>query len=206
MWKWLSQKSVQGWVKNLSKYVAQHNWTDFDSKKGFFLSSFLFLFENVILPAERKIEKIRIKRRFWTDVWLKKGQFLDRFLTLQHIYIHISGRVSPLRISIVSFVFQGGQESRVVSSEVMIIAFWCCKVTTSDCMGLIALYESASWQPWGRHFGVLEFFSATETPLFGAWLERCFFATLAGGFRRCSFKGHFGTSAFRTQAHFVVGT
>ena len=36
MWtELLSWKSVQGWVENLSNYVAQHNWTDFQLKKLF---------------------------------------------------------------------------------------------------------------------------------------------------------------------------
>ena len=88
MTKRLSQISVQGWVKNLSKYVAQHNWTDFDSKKWYFVSSIFFLSHS---PCRKKnvFEKQKRKKEETLDRFLtQKNQFLDRFLTLQ-IYIYI---------------------------------------------------------------------------------------------------------------------
>ena len=81
----------QGWAKNLSKYVAQRNWTVFDSKNGSCLSSFLFCFLQKEDFWKTKKEK---QRKIWTDLWLKKRQNLDRFLTLHYrvcvyIYIHV---------------------------------------------------------------------------------------------------------------------
>ena len=90
--KLLSWKSVQAWVENLSNYVAQHNWTDFQRKKMVFFFFFFFFFEKSHSPCRRKTifeNKNNKKRNFWTDFQLKKGQNLDRFSTLQHIYIYI---------------------------------------------------------------------------------------------------------------------
>ena len=83
--KLLSWKSVQGCVENPSKYVAQHNWTDFQRKK----LCFSFFLKNLILPAERRRFLNKKKTKKWTDFQLKQGQFLDGFSTLQRIYIYI---------------------------------------------------------------------------------------------------------------------
>ena len=87
--KLLSWKSVQGWVENLSNYVAQHFWTDFRRKlMVFFVFCFLLFFGKMSFPfRKKKILEKQKKRRIWTDLQLKKWQFLDRFSTLQHIYI-----------------------------------------------------------------------------------------------------------------------
>ena len=86
----LSWTSVQGWVENLSNYVAQQNWTDVQLNKCVFLS-FIFI-KNRLLPAERRIflkNRRTKKRKYWTGFQLKKGQFLDRISAQQHIYICI---------------------------------------------------------------------------------------------------------------------
>ena len=51
--KLLSRKSVQGWVENLSNYVAQHNWTDFRRKKMVILSFFFCFLSHS--PCRKKI-------------------------------------------------------------------------------------------------------------------------------------------------------
>ena len=81
MWKRLSQKSGQGWVKNLSKYVAQHNWTDVWLKKWHFVLFFYcFLWKSHSPFRQKKIfEKQKGKRKLWTDFWLKKGNFWTDF-------------------------------------------------------------------------------------------------------------------------------
>ena len=74
------QKCEKGWAENLSNYVAQHNWTDFQLNKMCFL--FIFI-RNRILLAERgrflkkkwKRKKKEILDRFQLKIW----QFLDRF-------------------------------------------------------------------------------------------------------------------------------
>ena len=87
----LSWKAVQGWAENLSNYVAQHNWTDFQLNKMCFFSSFSFFsYQNHFLPAERRrFVNIKRKRKIWTDFQLKKGQFLDRFSAPQQRCIYI---------------------------------------------------------------------------------------------------------------------
>ena len=94
MRKRLSQKSVQGWVKNLSKYVAQHNWTDF----WLFLSSLSFLvFEKTHSPCRKKnIFEQKSKKGNNEETldwfWTQTRQILDRLLTLHHIhFLYIYG-------------------------------------------------------------------------------------------------------------------
>ena len=80
------QTYEKGWVKNLSKYVAQHNWTDVWLKNMVILCLFYShspcrkktIFEKQIRKNEEQLDR----------VWLKKGKLLDRLLTLQHIYIY----------------------------------------------------------------------------------------------------------------------
>ena len=100
--KLLSWKSVQGCVENPSKYVAQHNWTNF--QRIFFCFPFFFffyLFEKSHSPCRKKkiFEKQKQKKKgnIWTDFQLKKGQCLDGFSTLQHIYIYSHGLVGCLQ-------------------------------------------------------------------------------------------------------------
>ena len=47
-------KCEKGWVKNLSKHVAQHNWTDFWLKKWYFLSSFSFVFWKISFSLQKE--------------------------------------------------------------------------------------------------------------------------------------------------------
>ena len=95
MWKRLSQKSGQGWVKNLSMYVAQHNWTDFWLKRMVMfclLFSFVFVLKNLIPPAEEDLEKKqKSRKRGKLDRLLtEKRQILDRFwLYNMCVYIYI---------------------------------------------------------------------------------------------------------------------
>ena len=54
MWKGLSWKSVQGWVENLSNYVAQHNWTDFHLNKMCFFFFLSFILIKSHFPCRKK--------------------------------------------------------------------------------------------------------------------------------------------------------
>ena len=87
-WKRLSQKSVQRWVKNLSKYVCSIIGQILTQKMVLFVF-FLCRFEKSHSPCRKSEDfwktKKEKRRKFWTDLWLKRGQFLDWFLTLQHI-------------------------------------------------------------------------------------------------------------------------
>ena len=84
----LSHKLVQAWVNNWSKHVAQHHWTDLDSRKCHFLP-FVSAFDFVIShsPCRKK------KSKTWTNYWLKKGKFWANSwlysIYVVYIYIHI---------------------------------------------------------------------------------------------------------------------
>ena len=57
----MSQKVVQGWVKNWSKHVAQHNWTKFWLKKMFVF--LLFICGKSHCPCRRRfLNKIKKKK------------------------------------------------------------------------------------------------------------------------------------------------
>ena len=88
--KRLSQKSVQGWVKNQSKYVAQHNWTDFWLKRRYlFVFLFLLFFLLSHSPCRKKnIFEKKEERRIWTDAWIKKGIFGQMLDSTTYIYIY----------------------------------------------------------------------------------------------------------------------
>ena len=77
--KLLSWTSVQGWVENLSNYVAQHNWTDFQRKNGsfsFFWKISFFLQKEEDFWKTQKQLKIVIFGQIFNS---KKGNFWTEF-------------------------------------------------------------------------------------------------------------------------------
>ena len=89
--KLLSWKSVQGCVENPSKYVAQHNWTDFQRKKLLFCSFFIFCWKiSFSLQKEEDFWKTKTERKeiFGRIFNSKKGNFWTDF-QLYSIYIYI---------------------------------------------------------------------------------------------------------------------
>ena len=95
--KLLSWKSVQGWVENLSNYVAQHNWTDFRRKKMVIVYLFFFYFlERCHSPCRKK--KILEKKQKQ-----KKEQNLDRFSTQKRA---IFGQASNSTIYIYIYIWR----------------------------------------------------------------------------------------------------
>ena len=73
MWKRLSWKSVQGWVENLSNYVAQHNWTDFQLNKKCFSLFLSFNFYKIAFSLQKEDYFWKIKKN--------KEDILDIFST-----------------------------------------------------------------------------------------------------------------------------
>ena len=107
MWKRLSQKSGQGWVKHLSKYVAQHLDRFLTQTHGNLLSSFFFCFWEKSHSHCRKKEtfqKTKRKRGKFGPIFDSKkenlGQMFDSTAYISmSIYICISWRVTPLSTS-----------------------------------------------------------------------------------------------------------
>ena len=79
--KLLSWKSVQGCVENLSNYVAQQNWTDFQR---------IFLFSFIFWKKKETRSPCRKKKILEKNKNTKKEEFLDRFSTQKRA---ISGRI-----------------------------------------------------------------------------------------------------------------
>ena len=109
--KLLSWKSVQGCVENPSKYVAQHNWTNFQRKKlcfflFFFFYFFFYFFEKSHSPCrkkkifENKNRKTKKNDGFSTQ---KRAVFGRIFNSTAHIYIYVY--ISSLSLSLSLSVF-----------------------------------------------------------------------------------------------------